>query len=82
MIHAIRGSGIIPSLNPIGLPGERSLTRHRWAGWRMRTPTRLLPLAGAYNFRDLGGYPTSEGRQTRWNILFRSDTLHEVTPMT
>ncbi len=46
----------------------------------MRTPTRLLPLAGAYNFRDLGGYPTSEGRQTRWNILFRSDTLHEVTP--
>jgi hypothetical protein len=41
--------------------------------------TRLLPLTGAYNFRDLGGYPTSDGRYTRWNRLFRSDALHELT---
>jgi protein-tyrosine phosphatase len=40
---------------------------------------RLLPLVGAYNFRDLGGYPTSDGRTTRWGRLFRSDTLHELT---
>jgi protein tyrosine/serine phosphatase len=40
---------------------------------------RLLPLVGAYNFRDLGGYPTVDGRTTRWNVLFRSDTLHELT---
>jgi protein-tyrosine phosphatase len=42
-------------------------------------PDRLLPLVGAYNFRDLGGYPTSDGRSTRWGRLYRSDTLHELT---
>jgi protein-tyrosine phosphatase len=40
---------------------------------------RILPLAGAYNFRDLGGYRTGDGRVTRWGRLFRSDALHEVT---
>jgi len=40
---------------------------------------RLLPLVGAYNFRDLGGYPTTDGRSTRWGRLYRSDTLHELT---
>jgi protein-tyrosine phosphatase len=43
------------------------------------TPGRLLPLVGAYNFRDLGGYPTADGRITRWGRLYRSDTLHELT---
>ena len=45
----------------------------------MDNPTRLLPLVGAYNFRDLGGYPTADGRSTRWGRLYRSDTLHELT---
>lgn len=40
---------------------------------------RLLPLEGAYNFRDLGGYPTSDGRSTRWGRIFRSDALQELT---
>jgi protein-tyrosine phosphatase len=40
---------------------------------------RLLPLAGAFNFRDLGGYPTADGRLTRWGVAFRSDALHELT---
>ena len=40
---------------------------------------RLVPLTGAFNFRDLGGYPTADGRVTRWGRLFRSDTLHELT---
>jgi len=42
-------------------------------------PERLVPLAGAFNFRDLGGYPGRDGRRTRWGVLFRSDTLHELT---
>jgi protein-tyrosine phosphatase len=41
--------------------------------------SRLLPLAGASNFRDLGGYPTAAGGVTRWGRVFRSDTLHELT---
>jgi protein-tyrosine phosphatase len=40
---------------------------------------RLVPLTGAFNFRDLGGYPALQGRATRWGRLFRSDTLHELT---
>ena len=45
----------------------------------MAAPSRLLPLVGAYNFRDLGGYATVDGAVTRWGRLFRSDTLHELT---
>lgn len=44
-------------------------------------PVRLLPLQGSYNFRDLGGYPTVDGRSTRWGRIFRSDALHELTPV-
>jgi protein-tyrosine phosphatase len=40
---------------------------------------RILPLVGAYNFRDLGGYPTADGRRTRWGRVFRSDTLGQLT---
>ncbi len=41
---------------------------------------RLIPLEGAHNFRDLGGYAGWHGRTIRWGRLFRSDTLHELTP--
>lgn len=41
--------------------------------------SRLVPLEGTFNFRDLGGYPTEDGRETRWGKLFRSDALHELT---
>lgn len=39
----------------------------------------LVPLTGAYNFRDLGGLPTEDGRRTAAGRLFRSDTLQELT---
>ncbi len=45
----------------------------------METRDRLVPLTGAFNFRDLGGYEGLDGRTTRWGTLFRSDTLHELT---
>ena len=40
---------------------------------------RLVPLDGALNFRDLGGYPAAEGRSTRWGCVFRSDGLDQLT---
>lgn len=43
-------------------------------------PRRHLDLAGAYNIRDIGGYPTTNGRRTRWKTLFRADSLHTLTP--
>ena len=42
-------------------------------------PERRLDIEGAYNVRDLGGYPTRQGRRTRWKQFLRSDSLHEVT---
>lgn len=36
-------------------------------------------LAGAYNFRDLGGLRTRDGRTLRAGRLFRSDTLQALT---
>ena len=41
---------------------------------------RTIRLDGCLNFRDLGGYPTEDGRQIRWRQLFRSDALHLLTP--
>ena len=41
--------------------------------------TRHLNLAGASNFRDLGGYPARDGRHTRWRQLFRSNHLGHLT---
>jgi protein-tyrosine phosphatase len=41
---------------------------------------RQIPLEGCLNFRDLGGYPTADGRVVRWRQLFRSDALHLLTP--
>jgi rhodanese-related sulfurtransferase len=45
----------------------------------MPVPERLVALEGAFNFRDLGGYPSRDGQHTRWGRLYRSDTLHELT---
>lgn len=39
---------------------------------------RVLPLEGATNFRDLGGYRAAEG-WTRWGMVFRSDAPHRLT---
>ncbi len=43
------------------------------------TPARHLNLAGASNFRDLGGYPARDGRKVRWRQIFRSNHLGHVT---
>jgi hypothetical protein len=40
---------------------------------------RIVPFSGVFNFRDLGGYGTRDGRTTRWGRLFRSDALHDLT---
>jgi len=42
-------------------------------------PSRHVPLQGASNFRDFGGYPAADGRTVRWRRLFRSDRLSELT---
>jgi protein-tyrosine phosphatase len=43
------------------------------------SPSRHLNLAGASNFRDLGGYRASDGRKVRWRQIFRSNHLGHIT---
>lgn len=43
------------------------------------TPNRIH-LSGAVNVRDVGGYPTMDGRFIRPNTLIRADSLHALTP--
>ena len=43
------------------------------------SPPRHLSLAGASNFRDLGGYPARDGRIVRWRQIFRSNHLGHLT---
>lgn len=41
--------------------------------------SRHLNFSGTKNFRDLGGYPTMDGRSIRWGVLYRSDSLHRLS---
>lgn len=40
---------------------------------------RQLPMAGGYNFRDLGGMKTTNGKYVKWGKLFRADDLNKLT---
>jgi protein-tyrosine phosphatase len=40
---------------------------------------RTLPLEGANNFRDLGGYKTKDGNTVKWGQVYRSGQLSNLT---
>jgi protein-tyrosine phosphatase len=40
---------------------------------------REIPLQGTYNFRDIGGYRTKDGRTIKWGKIYRSAMLSELT---
>ena len=40
---------------------------------------RHVPLKGAANFRDLGGYTTSDGRHVKWGEIYRSADMSKLT---
>jgi protein tyrosine/serine phosphatase len=44
------------------------------------TPERRVALGGPVNFRDVGGYATTDGGTVRWGKVYRSDSLHHLTP--
>lgn len=48
-------------------------------GEPVKTAVRLLPLEGGRNFRDLGGYETTDGRVVKWGHVFRSGVMSELT---
>lgn len=66
---------------PLGVPDDKR------SYFQLTTPDgnailaeRRLPLEGGYNFRDLGGIRTTDGRYVRWGKLFRSDDMQNLTP--
>ncbi|WP_255326506.1 tyrosine-protein phosphatase [Sphingobium sp. EM0848] len=40
---------------------------------------RLVPLAQGSNFRDIGGYRTTDGRQVKWGLIYRSGASAMLT---
>ena len=50
-----------------------------YAGMPDPVKKRHLALEGAPNFRDLGGYETSDGRHVKWGEIYRSDNLAHLT---
>ena len=46
--------------------------------YELQPNQRHLKLSGCMNFRELGGYQTKDGKQTKWQTLFRSDSLHQL----
>lgn len=41
---------------------------------------RILHVQGGYNFRDLGGLTTTEGKTVKKDLLFRTDELNNLEP--
>ena len=44
-----------------------------------REAVRKLPMDGPGNFRDIGGYPTVNGRRVKWGLLYRADSLSKLS---
>ncbi|NQU65576.1 MAG: tyrosine-protein phosphatase [SAR324 cluster bacterium] len=42
---------------------------------------RHVAMSGMVNFRDMGGYQSKNGKQTKWGLLFRGDSLQRATDM-
>ena len=61
------------------LIGALSWTLHGAMPAQSAGSTRRIELQGAPNLRDLGGYQTVDGRETRWGRLYRSGQLSALT---
>ena len=45
----------------------------------MDSHQRLIPFDGTMNFRDLGGYQTTDGHTIKWQKIYRSDSLSNLS---
>lgn len=41
---------------------------------------RWIPVTGTINLRDIGGYPAADGHRVKWDEVYRSGTLADITP--
>ncbi|MGW6841434.1 tyrosine-protein phosphatase [Streptomyces sp. NPDC054958] len=59
-------------------PGAGASARHHQHQLQAET-IRQIPLQGAVNLRDIGGYRTWTGGQVRQGLVYRSDALSKLT---
>lgn len=75
-----RGNGEMTCILDNYSTSERMFFRYVWEQNSSTVASeRLLPMEGAYNVRDMGGYKTSEGRLVKWGMVFRSGDLNKLT---
>ncbi|MFI1936828.1 tyrosine-protein phosphatase [Streptomyces purpureus] len=60
----------VPAAASAAVPGRRT---------HAATAVRHIPLQGAVNVRDLGGYPTYGGDRVRRGLVYRADGLNRLT---
>ena len=67
----------------VGQPGIETTLNVPTHGYHcaMASPdrSRKIALDGTVNFRDLGGYGTSDGRHTKWGRIYRADGLTHLS---
>jgi protein-tyrosine phosphatase len=76
---AVVREGVHAALGPFDPRFRHVLALEDEAGRRIEIAERKLPLEGPRNFRDLGGYPTQDGRRVRWGQVFRADSLADLS---
>jgi len=45
----------------------------------MTIDERHIPFPTVFNFRDIGGYATGDGRTVRWRRVYRADGIHRLS---
>lgn len=78
-ILAAAAGATVLSLGVPGLPWAAAFGMEAAPTSVTATYDRLLPLDGGSNFRDMGGYFTSDGRVVRRGLLFRSGAMTSLT---
>lgn len=81
-LHRLRHLALLAALAlsacSTALPPEQRVLAHELPAAE-RDAARRVPLEGAHNFRDLGGYETTDGRRVKWGVLYRSDALGDLS---
>jgi protein-tyrosine phosphatase len=67
-LHAARGFAYAEAA-----PNHGDLMAETFQQWRS------LPIKGAHNLRDMGGYTTPDGRRLKWRTLYRSGVMAKLS---
>jgi len=83
-IETTQPTAQISGQNYVDLPGLNAAIRYYFrivseGDPEISAAERRVPMEGTLNFRDLGGYRTTDGHHVKWGRIFRSDGLARLT---